>query len=108
MTLQASFEGFEPPHHLKVVNVASVPQLSPFRYPGGKTWFVPFVNRWIRGLRHRPNCLIDPFVGGGSIPLAALSEGLVDRIVLRELDQEVAAVWQCVFSDSYEDLCTKI
>ena len=26
---------------LKAVNVASVPQRSPFRYPGGKTWFIP-------------------------------------------------------------------
>ena len=26
---------------MKTVNVASVPQRSPFRYPGGKTWFVP-------------------------------------------------------------------
>lgn len=26
---------------LRVVNVASVPQRSPFRYPGGKTWLVP-------------------------------------------------------------------
>ena len=25
----------------KVVNVASVPQRSPLRYPGGKTWLVP-------------------------------------------------------------------
>ncbi len=24
-----------------IVNVASVPQRSPFRYPGGKTWLVP-------------------------------------------------------------------
>jgi DNA adenine methylase len=25
----------------QVVNVASVPQRSPFRYPGGKTWIIP-------------------------------------------------------------------
>lgn len=29
----------------KVVNVASVPQRSPFRYPGGKTWLVPVVRK---------------------------------------------------------------
>lgn len=85
-----------------------MPQLSPFRYPGGKTWLVPFVTRWIRSLSHRPSYLVDPFVGGGSIPLAALSQGLVDRLILRELDRDVAAVWQCVFSNSYEDLCKRI
>jgi len=31
----------------KPVNVASVPQRSPFRYPGGKTWFVPTFRRWM-------------------------------------------------------------
>lgn len=25
----------------KVINVATVPLRSPFRYPGGKTWLVP-------------------------------------------------------------------
>lgn len=27
----------------QIVNVASVPQRSPFRYPGGKTWLVPHI-----------------------------------------------------------------
>lgn len=31
----------------KPVNVASVPQRSPFRYPGGKTWLVPYVRDWL-------------------------------------------------------------
>ena len=31
----------------KPVNVASVPQRSPFRYPGGKTWLVPHIRRWL-------------------------------------------------------------
>ena len=31
-----------------VVNVASVPQRSPFRYPGGKTWLVPVVRQWLK------------------------------------------------------------
>src|SRR5260370_34987117 len=33
--------------HHHIVNVASVPQRSPFRYPGGKTWLVPHVRRWL-------------------------------------------------------------
>jgi len=32
----------------KVVNVASVPQRSPFRYPGGKTWLIPVVRKWLK------------------------------------------------------------
>jgi len=26
---------------MPIVNVAMVPQRSPFRYPGGKTWLIP-------------------------------------------------------------------
>ena len=28
-----------------IVNVASVPQRSPFRYPGGKTWLIPIARK---------------------------------------------------------------
>jgi hypothetical protein len=37
-------------NQLKVVNVASVPHRSPFRYPGGKTRLVPQVPGWLRNL----------------------------------------------------------
>jgi len=83
-------------------------QLSPFRYPGGKTWLVPYVIRWLRTLATRPHLLIDPFFGGGSVPLSALQECAVDRLVLREIDEDVAAVWTCVFGDANEQLCRKI
>ncbi|MEK7699898.1 MAG: hypothetical protein AAB332_05790, partial [Planctomycetota bacterium] len=42
----------------KPVNVASVPQRSPFRYPGGKTWFVPTFRDWIRNHHPKPEILI--------------------------------------------------
>ncbi|HAY18799.1 MAG TPA: DNA methyltransferase, partial [Rikenellaceae bacterium] len=44
----------------KVVNVSSVPQRSPFRYPGGKTWLVPTSRKWFS---HCSGCdtLIEPF-----------------------------------------------
>jgi len=85
-----------------VVNVASVPKLSPFRYPGGKTWFVPYIRRWldpaIRQKHHfspvTPIRFIEPFLGGGSISLTVASERLVPNIIMAEIDVEVAAVWQ--------------
>jgi DNA adenine methylase len=85
-----------------VVNVASVPQRSPFRYPGGKTWLVPRVRRWLLpplrerlGLHPiRPAEFIEPFAGGGSIGLAVAAEGLAEHVTLVELDVDIAAVWQ--------------
>lgn len=37
------------------VNVASVLQRSLFRYPGGKTWFVPTFRRWIASQPVKPH-----------------------------------------------------
>jgi len=35
--------------HLKQADkCSSVPQRSPFRYPGGKTWLVPYIRDWFR------------------------------------------------------------
>ena len=31
-----------------IINVASVPQRSPFRYPGDKTWLIPTVLQWLK------------------------------------------------------------
>lgn len=87
-----------------VVNVASVPKLSPFRYPGGKTWFVPYIRRWLDpAIRHKhrlssisPIRFIEPFLGGGSISLTVALEKLVPNVIMAEIDGDVAAVWQTV------------
>lgn len=92
----------------KPVNVSSVPQRSPFRYPGGKTWFVPTFRKWIDSLRTKPRLLIEPFAGGGIISLTALFENLVDRVVMVELDEEVAAVWQSVARGDAEWIADQI
>lgn len=82
-----------------IVNVASVPQRSPFRYPGGKTWLVPRVRQWLRSQPTRPSLLVEPFAGGGSVSLAAAFERLASRVHMVELDPQVAAVWQTILSD---------
>src|SRR6266446_9065771 len=53
----------------KPINVASVPQRSPFRYPGGKTWLVPYIRDWLHD-QSAPVCvLVEPFAGGGIVGL---------------------------------------
>lgn len=93
---------------LKPVNVASVPQRSPFRYPGGKTWFVPTFREWMSHMHPKPEMLIEPFAGGGIISLTALFEKYVDRVVMVELDEDVAAVWQSVISGNGPWLADRI
>ena len=92
----------------QIVNVASVPQLSVFRYPGGKTWFVPHARAWLRSFQAKPAVLIEPFAGGGIVGLNMLYSDLVKHVVLVELDDDIAAVWQCILSDQASLLVDRI
>jgi len=100
-----SFNDMVPP---KPINVASVPQRSPFRYPGGKTWFVPVFRDWISNYYPKPKTLIEPFAGGGIISLTALFEDLVSHVVMVEIDEDIAAVWQSVVDGHAEWLAKRI
>ena len=91
----------------KVVNVASVPQRSPFRYPGGKTWLIPTVRDWLRQANNKKS-LIEPFAGGGIVSLTAAFENLADHITMVELDEEVAAVWEIILNGKNEWLAERI
>jgi DNA adenine methylase len=92
----------------RVVNVASIPQRSPFRYPGGKTWFVPMFRKWILSKGRNPKVLIEPFAGGGIIGLTAAFESLADEVLLVERDEQVAAVWETMLNGDAEWLSRKI
>lgn len=91
----------------KAVNVSSVPQRSPFRYPGGKTWFVPDLRRWLLGIK-RPKLLIEPFAGGAIAGLTAAFEGLADHVLLVEKDPLVASVWRTILGGDAEWLADRI
>lgn len=86
-----------PVSRIPAVNVATVPQRSPLRYPGGKTWLVPHVRDWL--IKTKPKLLIEPFAGGGIVSLTAVMEGLVERCVMIEIDRDVAAFWHATLRD---------
>jgi DNA adenine methylase len=90
------------------INVAAVPHRSPFRYPGGKTWLVPYVRSWLNNIRPRPQLLIEPFAGGGIVGLTAGIEHLADHVILVEKDANVAAVWKVILSGQAEWLAERI
>ena len=79
----------------KVVNVASVPQRSPFRYPGGKTWLIPVVRKWLKQTKSSKT-IIEPFAGGAIVALTVAAERLADHVTFVELDEQVASVWQVI------------
>ncbi|MCX6010193.1 MAG: DNA adenine methylase [Chloroflexi bacterium] len=101
-------ELFSGTHSKRVVNVASIPQRSPFRYPGGKTWLIPQIRCWLDSFGKKPNLLVEPFAGGGIVGLTVAFEGLVNRVLLVELDEQVASVWQAVLTGEAEWLAERI
>jgi DNA adenine methylase len=89
------------------VNVSTVPQRSPFRYPGGKTWLIPKVRKWLAQVQP-VKLLIEPFVGGGIVSLTAAFENYCESIIMSELDEEVAAVWQTILGEDNQWLAKSI
>lgn len=79
-----------------IVNVASVPQRSPFRYPGGKTWLMPRLRQWLSSQPSKPREFIEPFAGGGIASLTAAFESRAAWVTMAERDEQVAAVWRVI------------
>ena len=96
------------PKKSSIVNVASVPQRSPFRYPGGKTWLVPRLREWLGSLPKKPKKFIEPFAGGGIISLTVAFEDLANKIIMVEIDEDVASVWRTILGNDSEWLASKI
>ncbi len=91
-----------------IINVASVPQRSPFRYPGGKTWLIPTVRQWLKQERKIAKELIEPFAGGGIVSLTTAFEKLADHILMVEIDEEIAAVWEVILNGKNKWFAEKI
>lgn len=92
------------------VNVSQVVQLSPFRYPGGKTWLVPELRRWVSTLG-QVSVFVEPFAGGASSSLMIANEKRAERVLIGELDENVASVWKTIFESPVADanwLCQRI
>jgi len=94
--------------HIQIVNVASVRQLSPFRYPGGKTWLLPVLRRWIKSLPQPLLFTLEPFAGGASFSLAVAAEKLAPAAHMTELDYDVATVWRIITSWQADELARRV
>ncbi|MYC30033.1 MAG: hypothetical protein F4X65_08090 [Chloroflexi bacterium] len=87
---------------IPAVNVASVPQRSPLRYPGGKTWLIPHIRVWLGQMDPKPRVLLEPFAGGATVSLTAVMEQLVQRCIMAEIDANVAAFWKAALEYNTE------
>jgi DNA adenine methylase len=96
------------PHSAPVHIMSSAKLLSPFRYPGGKTWLVPYICQWLNSMTPKPSEFIEPFAGGGIIGLNVAFKQLADHVTLVELDKDVAAVWETIIYGNAARLAKKI
>src|SRR5665213_2023394 len=91
-----------------IINVASVPQRSPFRYPGGKTWLIPTVRQWLKQEGKMVKELIEPFAGCAIVSLTAAFEKMAEHITMVEMDEEIAAVWEVILNGKNKWLADRI
>ncbi len=90
---------------MNIYTTLSIPH--PFPYQGSKRNIAEYI------LPHFPSeveCLIEPFCGAGAISIAACAYGLVDSIVLNDLNNPLMDLWEQILErpnqlvDEYEEL----
>ncbi len=74
--------------------------LSPLRYPGSKNKIAFYLGKIVSQLTEKPNVLVEPFVGGGSVSLYFLDKNLVDRVIIADKDKLIYSFWQLLFNHS--------
>ena len=90
---------------MKTLKSISVPH--PFPYQGSKRGIARHI------LPHFPNdthCLFEPFCGASAISIAAMAHGLVDNVILNDLNEPLMNLWKEILenpdclANNYEEL----
>lgn len=70
--------------------------LSPLRYPGGKSKLAGFVKLAIQNAGVQGCTYIEPFAGGAGVALALLLDGTANRIVINDYNKAIYSFWRAV------------
>jgi len=81
--------------------------LSPLRYPGGKTKLYNYTAKLIKRNNLIGCTYVEPFAGGCGLAIKLLHTGIVDHLILNDIDRSIYAFWKTVL-DNCEKLITKI
>ncbi|WP_313566119.1 DNA adenine methylase [Mobilicoccus sp.] len=76
--------------------------LSPLRYPGGKAALAGLFADLIDDLHLTSGIYVEPYAGGAGAGVALLRHGLVDRLIINDIDPAVHAFWQAVVKHNGE------
>lgn len=74
--------------------------LSPLRYPGGKAALAGFFGDIIQALSIDHPRYIEPYAGGIGAGIALLHEGIVENLVVNDIDPAVHAFWRSVVDEN--------
>ncbi len=85
---------------LRVVASRRYGTLSPLRYPGGKAALAGFFGDIIEALGIERARYIEPYAGGVGAGIALLREGIVEELVVNDIDPAVHAFWQSAVGDN--------
>jgi DNA adenine methylase len=75
---------------------------SPLRYPGGKAKLSGFFADALDAAGMRNATYVEPFAGGAGAGLTLLLAGVVDQVVINDLDPAVHSFWEAVKNESDE------
>ena len=79
---------------MKTLGLTAMPSdVSPFRYPGGKAKLSNFIALFVVTNGLEGCTLVEPFCGGAGGTLPLLCAGLVDKLVLNDLNPGVYSFW---------------
>lgn len=70
--------------------------LSPLRYPGGKASLAGLFSDIIADIGIQSCRYVEPYAGGAGAGIALLRNGLIDELVINDIDPAVNAFWQSI------------
>lgn len=75
---------------------------SPLRYPGGKAVLAGLFEDIIHDLGLNNVTYVEPYAGGAGAGLALLNQGVIDRLVINDIDPAVNCFWTSITKRSSE------
>lgn len=71
---------------------------TPLRYPGGKTQLSKFVSNLLLINNLNNTIYVEPFSGGAGISISLLLKGIVDKIIINDIDPSIHAFWYSILN----------
>lgn len=86
-------------NNFQVITSKSFGNFSPLRYPGGKAILSGLFADLIKHLRIEKPTYVEPYGGGAGAGIALLCQGIIDKLVINDIDSAVYAFWHTLINN---------